>query len=218
MEKDGVRKRDIIKKVIAYMTLGIDVSRLFTDMIMAIETKDIVVKKMVYHYLSNYAHMNPDLAIMCINTLIRDCDNEDPMVRGLALRSLCSLRLESILEYVERPLEKSLTDLSAYVRKTGVMGVLKVYNLRRSVIERGAYIDQLYKMLEDADASVVSNVIVVLEEIYQEKGGITLNHASLMQLMGRMGNTKHIHRFILVHVHSFPCTSRTCIVTRTDTN
>lgn len=28
------RKREIIKKVIAYMTLGIDVSRLFTDMIM----------------------------------------------------------------------------------------------------------------------------------------------------------------------------------------
>ena len=56
MEKDVNRKRDIIKKVIAYMTLGIDVSRLFTEMIMAIETKDIVVKKMVYHYLSNYAH------------------------------------------------------------------------------------------------------------------------------------------------------------------
>lgn len=28
------RKRDVIKKVIAYMTLGIDVSRLFSDMIM----------------------------------------------------------------------------------------------------------------------------------------------------------------------------------------
>lgn len=48
------------------------------------------------------------------------------MVRGLALRSLCSLRMESILEYIEQPLQKSLTDISAYVRKTGVMGVLKV--------------------------------------------------------------------------------------------
>jgi hypothetical protein len=47
-------------------------------------------------------------------------------VRGLALRSLCSLRLESILEYIQLPLHKSLTDISAYVRKTGVMGILKV--------------------------------------------------------------------------------------------
>lgn len=48
-------------------------------------------------------------------------------MRGLALRSLTSLRLESILEYVEAPLKKSLTDVSAYVRKTGVMGILKVH-------------------------------------------------------------------------------------------
>ena len=31
-ERDRERKRGIIKKVIAYMTLGIDVSRLFTEM------------------------------------------------------------------------------------------------------------------------------------------------------------------------------------------
>ena len=48
------------------------------------------------------------------------------MVRGLALRSLCNLRLVSILEYVEAPLQKCLGDVSAYVRKTAVMGVLKV--------------------------------------------------------------------------------------------
>ena len=86
VERDAKRKREIIKKVIAYMTLGIDVSRLFTDMIMvsnslassrlkifqAIETKDIVVKKMVYLYLCNYAHKEPEMAIMCINTLRRD--------------------------------------------------------------------------------------------------------------------------------------------------
>ena len=39
VERDPQRKRDIIKKVIAYMTLGIDVSRLFTEMMLAIETR-----------------------------------------------------------------------------------------------------------------------------------------------------------------------------------
>lgn len=38
-ERDPNRKRDIIKKVLAYMTLGIDVSRLFTEMMLAIETR-----------------------------------------------------------------------------------------------------------------------------------------------------------------------------------
>ena len=38
-ERDQQRRRDIIKKVLAYMTLGIDVSRLFTEMMLAIETR-----------------------------------------------------------------------------------------------------------------------------------------------------------------------------------
>ena len=38
-ERDPQRKRDIIKKVLAYMTLGIDVSRLFSEMMLAIETR-----------------------------------------------------------------------------------------------------------------------------------------------------------------------------------
>jgi AP-4 complex subunit beta-1 len=78
-DRDLRRKREVIKKVIAYMTLGIDVSRLFTDMIMAIETKDIVVKKMVYFYLCNYAHSEPEMAIMCINSLRRDWYNLFPV-------------------------------------------------------------------------------------------------------------------------------------------
>ena len=51
------------------------------------------------------------------------------MIRGLALRSLCNLRLESVLEYIEQPIKKSLSDISAYVRKTAVMAILKVFKL-----------------------------------------------------------------------------------------
>lgn len=69
-----------------------------------------VVKKMVYLYLCNYAHAKPDLAIMCVNTLQRDCSSDDPMVRGLALRSLCSLRLPSMVEYISEPLRRSVHD------------------------------------------------------------------------------------------------------------
>lgn len=70
-ERDPQRKRDIIKKVIAYMTLGIDVSRLFTEMMLAIETRDLVIKKMVYLFLCNYATTHPELAQMCTNTLVK---------------------------------------------------------------------------------------------------------------------------------------------------
>jgi vesicle coat complex subunit len=55
------------------MTLGIDVSKVFSEMVMAASTKDLVQKKMVYHYLCNYAQQKADLAILAINTLQKDC-------------------------------------------------------------------------------------------------------------------------------------------------
>lgn len=67
------KKRDVIKKVIAYMTLGIDVSKLYPEMVKASMTVDIVMKKMIYLYLINYAEQNQDLAILAINTFFMDC-------------------------------------------------------------------------------------------------------------------------------------------------
>mmetsp|Transcript_5567 Transcript_5567/g.8526 ORF Transcript_5567/g.8526 Transcript_5567/m.8526 type:complete len:939 (+) Transcript_5567:53-2869(+) len=187
-EKNPQRKRDIIKKVIAYMTLGIDVSRLFTEMMLAIETRDLVIKKMVYLFLCNYATSHPDLAQMCTNTLVKDCGNDDPMVRGLALRALCSLRLPQMVEYISEPLRRSLTDGHAYVRKTGVMGVLKLYDLDKEAFERGNFVDVLYDMLRDADASVVSNCIIVLNEIMVSgpNGGMAINRAIMLHLLNRI--------------------------------
>jgi len=72
LEKDPAKKRDVIKKVIAYMTLGIDVSRLYTEMIKASKTDDTVMKKMIYLYLTNYAEQNQELSILAINTFLMD--------------------------------------------------------------------------------------------------------------------------------------------------
>eukprot|EP00956_Cyclotella_meneghiniana_P029794 scaffold73307_cov21-Cyclotella_meneghiniana.AAC.1 len=175
-----------MKKVIAYMTLGIDVSRLFTEMMLAIETRDLVIKKMVYLFLCNYAETHPDLAQMCTNTLVKDCGNEDPMVRGLALRSLCSLRLPQMIEYTSEPLRKSLQDGHAYVRKTGVMGILKMYHLNAEEFDKAAFNDILYDMLRDPDSSVVTNCILVLNEIMAEQGGMALNRAVMLHLLNRI--------------------------------
>ena len=54
------------------MTLGIDVSRLFPEMVKCVDTTDLILKKMVYLYLTTYAKETPELAIMCINTLLND--------------------------------------------------------------------------------------------------------------------------------------------------
>lgn len=78
IERDPKKRREVIKKVIGYQTLGIDVSKLFSDMIMAVATSDLVVKKMVYLYLTTHAEQKPELALLAINTLQKDCRDDDP--------------------------------------------------------------------------------------------------------------------------------------------
>ena len=62
--------------------------------------EDIVLKKMLYLYICTYAQSNPDLTLLTINLLTKDCKDQDPTIRGLALRSLCQLRVANLVEYI----------------------------------------------------------------------------------------------------------------------
>ena len=53
---------------------------------LASNTRDLVVKKMVYLFLCAQAQANAELSLLCINTLQKDCRDEDPMVRARARR------------------------------------------------------------------------------------------------------------------------------------
>lgn len=67
-----------------------------------------MLKKLLYFYITYYATQIPDLALLAINQLHKDCAERDPTVRGLALRSLCSLRIANFVEYVTQPIDKGL--------------------------------------------------------------------------------------------------------------
>jgi AP-1 complex subunit beta-1 len=68
---DRGKRKAAVKKVIAAMTVGKDVSMLFPDVVNCMQTEDLELKKLVYLYLINYAKTQPDLAIMAVNTFVR---------------------------------------------------------------------------------------------------------------------------------------------------
>jgi AP-4 complex subunit beta-1 len=59
---------------------------------MAANTNEIDQKKLIYFYLGIYAEEYSDVAVMAINTFIKDCEHSDYRIRGLSLKSLCSLK------------------------------------------------------------------------------------------------------------------------------
>lgn len=68
---DRPKKKEAVKKVIAAMTVGKDVSMLFPAVVNCMQTEDLELKKLVYLYLINYAKTQPDLAIMAVNTFVK---------------------------------------------------------------------------------------------------------------------------------------------------
>ncbi len=73
------KKKEAVKKVIAAMTVGKDVSMLFPAVVNCMQTEDLELKKLVYLYLINYAKTQPDLAIMAVNTFVKvwNCSSKE---------------------------------------------------------------------------------------------------------------------------------------------
>lgn len=85
------------------------------------------MKKMIYFYLTTYAEDNPDLSIMAINTFKKDCKHASGKIRGLALRNLCSFRSSDYVNSVLPTLRELVMDFDPYVKKTAILGILKVF-------------------------------------------------------------------------------------------
>lgn len=65
------RKKTVMKKIVANMTMGNDMSPLFPDILNVMNVPILEIKKMVYLYLINYARSKPDMAMMAMTTFIK---------------------------------------------------------------------------------------------------------------------------------------------------
>ncbi|CAL8128291.1 unnamed protein product [Orchesella dallaii] len=169
------KKRDAVKKVIAAMTVGKDVSPLFPHVLNCMQTDNLELKKLVYLYLMNYAKTQPDMAIMAINTFVKDSEDLNPLIRALAIRTMGCIRVDKISEYLCEPLRKCLKDNDPYVKKTAAVCVAKLYDINPELVADQGFLDQLKDLLSDSNQMVVSNAVAALSEINESSpNGIPL--------------------------------------------
>ncbi|TFK47116.1 Adaptor protein complex beta subunit [Heliocybe sulcata] len=161
------KRKDAIKRVIASMTVGKDVSGLFPDVLKNMQTEDLEQKKLVYLYLMNYAKTQPELVILAVNTFVKDSDDPNPLVRALAIRTMGMLRAEKIIDYVSDPLQKCLRDDNPYVRKTAALCVAKLYDLKPELVLENGFLEQLHDMISDSNPMVVANTVAALSDIHE---------------------------------------------------
>ncbi|OII73411.1 beta-adaptin AP complex subunit-related protein [Cryptosporidium ubiquitum] len=196
--KDREKRIELFQKAIALMTLGVDVSSLYSLMILASATHDQVEKKIIYLYLTHYAERNSELALLMVNTLRKDSEDEDPVIRSLALRSFSSLKIPIAIEYIEPILRNGLNDSVGYVRKTAVMGCLKFFQYSKNNFLNTNLLETLTYMLDtELDPSTIINLVYVLNEINKETGGATFTKQFILKILT---NIKSFNEWSQYHI------------------
>ncbi|KAF9981691.1 beta-adaptin [Mortierella antarctica] len=161
------RRKDAVKRVIANMTVGKDVSSLFPQVVKNMQTEDLEMKKLVYLYLMNYAKSNPDLVILAVNTFVKDTDHVNPLIRALAIRTMGCIRVDKILDHLCEPLRKCLQDDNPYVRKTATICVAKLWDLDQERALENGFVTILQDLVSDSNPMVVSNAVTALAEMQE---------------------------------------------------
>lgn len=167
---DRAVKVDAVKKVIASMTVGKDVSMLFTDVLNCVQTGNIELKKLVYLYLINYAKTQPELTLLAVNTFVKDASDANPLIRALAVRTMGCIRVDRITEYLCEPLSRALRDDDPYVRKTAAVCVAKLYDIAPDLVVERGFLETLHDLISDSNPSVVANGVAALSEIAETSG------------------------------------------------
>ncbi|KAJ3439436.1 ap-4 complex subunit beta-1 [Anaeramoeba flamelloides] len=189
--KEQSQRRLVIEQIISAMSLGVNLSPLFADMVKAAQTTDLVQKKMIYLYICKYAEENKELLILSTGTFQRDCQSQDPLVRGLSLRSMSSLMNKELVEYMAREIKKGLMDRSNYVRRIAVLATVKLFRVSPELVLDTEIEKKLYSMIAEVDPYVSINSVVALNEILASKGGISITQKIIIHLLKRFHEFTH---------------------------
>ncbi|KAH7955778.1 hypothetical protein HPB52_003850 [Rhipicephalus sanguineus] len=154
------KKREAVKKVIASMTVGKDVSALFPDVVNCMQTDNLELKKLVYLYLMNYAKSQPDMAIMAVNTFVKVVANA---VAALSEMNEASSSGQPLSEMSGPTINKLLTALNECTEwgQVFILDSLSNYS-PKDEREAQSICERVTPRLAHANAAVVLSAVKVL--------------------------------------------------------
>ncbi|VDL94714.1 unnamed protein product [Schistocephalus solidus] len=106
-------------------------------------------------------------AVKKVIASMTDCDDPNPLIRALAVRTMGCIRVEKITAYHCDPLRKCLKDEDPYVRKTAAICVAKLYDIDPTLVEDSGFLELLKDLLSDSNPMVVTNAVAAISEILE---------------------------------------------------
>lgn len=111
---------------------------------------------------------------ICLTPFAQDCNDRNPLIRGLAIRTMSYIPHTEVLKALRDPLRHSLKDSDPYVRKTAAICVAKLWMHDPRIVDKEGYITDLRDLLADTNPTVVANAVAALTEISERSDEISL--------------------------------------------
>ena len=101
---------------------------------------------------------------MTISSFRKDAANKgNPILRALAVRTMSSLRVPNLNEYIVEPLKTALRDDDPYVRKTAVLSIPKIFEIAPNDPETNNLVQMLEALIvKEPNGLVMANAIASL--------------------------------------------------------
>ena len=164
-----------MNKILALAAQGESMSSLFPDVLNKMSVTSFGVKKLLYLYITHYSSSDPELAAMSVNALVHDTSSSNPLIRALAIKTMSSIPVESVMSMVLKPAAAMTSDSDAFVRIHACRALVKVFCYSRETAFSIDLPNLLAKCLNDSNAQVVTTAVSCINIIHSElaRGGFT---------------------------------------------
>ena len=157
-------KLDAMKKLLAMMTLGRDVSAFFPDVVKNVIVESVEVKKLVYMFLITYSEQHQDLALLSINTFQKDLASPSQRIRANALKAMSSIRIPIAVPLVMLALKAAVKDNSSYVKRAAACAIPKVHSIE-PVEQAESLIEFIAELLTSIEPTVLGPTLFAFQSV-----------------------------------------------------
>lgn len=185
-----------MKFLLASISKGRDVSSLYPSVAKLVVTPNQEIKKMVYIYLVHYAEVEPEAALLAINTLKKELSNTNQLVRANALRTMSSIRVRIIAQLVGLAVKQASTDSSPYVRKAAAHAVPKLVSLDPDQEE--PMLAVMETLLNDNATMVLGSAVTSFNEVCPNEFGLI--HRNFRKLCGLLADLDEWGQISTLHM------------------
>ena len=128
----------------------------------------VIATSFLYYYYSDVIECRMPFLLTYFYLTQQDCDDSNPLIRALAVRTMGCIRVDKITEYMCEPLRKCLKDEDPYVRKTAAVSVAKLYDINAQLVEDQGFLESLKELLSDSNPMVGRHGIACNWNHYEE--------------------------------------------------